>query len=834
MNDHSLFLNKKQRGYYELNVFSLFWSELAKLAVKKGVLLSVIAALLIPVVYGGILLSPTWSPYDNLSNLPVAVVNNDEGAMSGDEKINVGNDLVADLKKGKDLRWEFVDSDEARSGLDNFKYYMIIEIPKDFSKRVTTVLEPNPKNLELKFTQNEGLNFMAAQVTKTATESIREQLANKITEKYVKNIFANLGDVANGFKTAADGSSQLHDGTVQLHDGTGLLLYSLTEKSADIKKLADGSQELEAGTAEMAGSLSSKQSDITKLASGSKELKSGTGLLLSSLNSKSGDISRLAQGSAAANDGTGKLLAALKAGQPGVQQLAGGGKLLGQKIPELKDGTAQVLLGLTAAQGAIKNKIGPGTLLVAGGVKDVADKSQQLGAGLQGLTKLLEDYLIANPGLAADRNFLTILATSRGIRDQAIDPENAALLGVLQTGAANIAAAFKENSVPDPANSLADAVNAMAAGQKNIDNGVAALKVSAPALQKGTADLATGWNTMIDQVTLLHGGTTQIADGTKAVQTGWSDMTAGVTKLDNGAAQISAGNASVDKGWHDLSAGAAQIHTGMVQVSDGNASVNQGWGDLTTGVTQLNDGAAKLDDGSNQLASGLKDGAQKTSAIKADDQNIQMFASPVKLAGSTIHKYPHYRDSTAPYVLSLALFVGILVLSLFINFRRPEEVSALSWFGAKFLNLSVLAVGQALLLSLVVLGFLGMDVDNPMAFVLFTIIVSIIFSGIILFFASLGNVGRFMALAFVVLQLSTTGANLPIEMLPENLRNLSSYLPFTYTIEGFKSIISLNDSGAAFGNMAILLGFFVLFMLLSAAVFLFNSKEHPHQADIAV
>ena len=70
---------------------------------------------------------------------------------------------------------------------------MIIEIPEDFSERVTTVLEPDPKKLELKYIQNEGLNFMAAQVTRSATEKLREKLANKITEKYASNIFSNLG-----------------------------------------------------------------------------------------------------------------------------------------------------------------------------------------------------------------------------------------------------------------------------------------------------------------------------------------------------------------------------------------------------------------------------------------------------------------------------------------------------------------------------------------------------------------------------------------------------------------------------------------------------------------
>ena len=265
-----------------MNWYSLFLAQMSQLASSKGILYSVIAALLVPIVYGGILLSPDWGPYDNLSNLPVAVVNNDKGALSGDEPLNVGEDLVADLKKSNDLGWKFVDSDEADKGLKSFKYYMIIEIPEDFSERVTTVLEPDPKKLELKYIQNEGLNFMAAQVTRSATEKLREKLANKITEKYASNIFSNLGDVSNGFKTAADGSEKLHDGTAELHDGTGLLLTTLNEKSADISKLAAGTLELKSGTSQLAGTLAGKQGDITKLGKWFK----GTGRRYCSINRK--------------------------------------------------------------------------------------------------------------------------------------------------------------------------------------------------------------------------------------------------------------------------------------------------------------------------------------------------------------------------------------------------------------------------------------------------------------------------------------------------------------------------------------------------------------------
>jgi putative membrane protein len=759
-----------------MNVFRLFLAEMAKLAAKKGVLVSVIAALLVPVVYGGILLSPDWDPYDNLSNLPVAVVNKDKGATSDGEPINVGNDLVADLKKGKDLGWEFVDASEAKKGLDSLQYYMVIEIPDDFSERVTSVLTDDPKKLELNYIQNQGLNFLAAKVTSSATEKIREKLGDKITQKYASNMFASLGDVSEGFQSAADGSSELNDGMTSLHEGTNQLLQSLTDKSADISKLANGSNDLSAGTQE----------------------------LLRSLQTKSGDISKLANGANSANEGTGLLLKGLKDNQPGVKQLAEGAKQLQNSIPELKAGTSAVLNGLKDAQGAIQSKIAPGTLAISEGVNTVVNESQALGAGLTGLSADLQAYLTKHPELQNDPEFMKIYLTGQGLATAATNPEKGAKLLELQKGAANIAGAFTANKVPNP-NSLADGVNQLVAGQTAIDNGVTTLSQKVPLLQQGTATIENGWNTMVNKVGELKAGTAQIAAGNQSVNTGWGTLTDGVTKLNAGASQI----------------------------SDGNSSVEKGWGDLTDGVTQLNDGAGKLNDGSTKLATGLKDGAEKTRGINANDNNINMFSSPVELKSDVVNKYPLYRDSTAPYVLSLALFVGILIMSLFINFKKPAEVSSLTWFGAKFMNLAAMGIVQALLLSIVVMLVLGLKVQDPTGFVLFAVFVSIVFSAIVMFFASFGNVGRFIAFALVVMQLSTTGANLPIEMLPENLREMSQFLPFTYSIAGFKSLISLSGS-SALSNIGVLVIYLVGFALLSLAVFLVkNSKSQQSNLDLA-
>ena len=128
-----------------MNGFRLLGMELSKLKEQKGVWFSLIGVLLIPIVYVAVLLSSTWGPYDYLNNLPVAFVNKDQGAVSGENPINVGADLVEDLKKSNTLGWDFVSEEEAQKGLETQDYYMVIEIPEDFSQKVTTVLDANPQ-----------------------------------------------------------------------------------------------------------------------------------------------------------------------------------------------------------------------------------------------------------------------------------------------------------------------------------------------------------------------------------------------------------------------------------------------------------------------------------------------------------------------------------------------------------------------------------------------------------------------------------------------------------------------------------------------------------------
>lgn len=777
----------------------LFMEEMKSLLRGKGIVISVLAAILVPLVFVGILLSPEWGPYDNLDNVPVGVVNNDRGAESFGEPLNAGDDLVENLQSNRALGWDFVTTEEAQKGLDKNEYFMIIEIPEDFSENVTTVLDDNPKKAELNFIQNEGMHYMASQVTNSAIETVHAQLSAQVTQSYVQNLFSQLKDVTEGFATAADGSSQINDGTNQLKDGTEEILSSLNGSSDSISELATGSKELEAGASELLTSLTSSQGDVARLADGARQLNEGTGEILSNLNANLDDVNTLAAGAAQVNDGTGLLLSTLQEQSGSIQELADGAQALEAGTQELQAGATQITQGLGTAKvgseelvAGLVGQLSPGMSELADGVAELAATVQPL-LGLLGLAEREADLIRMVEGAETLKGHLT--------------PGGAFYDGL---------------------NNLDNGIGTIVAGQTQLQAGVNDLNTGASQIADGTLAVNNGWNELEKNVAVLHDGTTQVRNGNASIANGWQELAVGASQLHAGATEINQGNRTVNQGWQDLSAGASQLHNGVVQISDGNETVETGWNDLIDGVTQVDDGVGELRAGSNELFAGLTSGAESTSQLDVNEANISMFAAPVNLNGESINQFQFYRDSSVPYIMSLALFAGVIALSLIVPFRKPAVMpaSGVSWFIGKAMNLSVLAILQAVLISVFALLVLRVQVESSIFFILFSIVVSLAFLMIVLFLVTLaGNIGRLIALAIIVLQLSITGSDLPIAMLPEGFRTLSTYLPLTYSIDGYTSVVSLGNFSNTFANAGVLLIYFAIFASLTMVVFYINYKR---------
>ncbi|MGN1401953.1 MAG: YhgE/Pip family protein, partial [Bacillus sp. (in: firmicutes)] len=389
---------------------------------------------------------------------------------------------------------------------------------------------------------------------------------------------------------------------------------------------------------------------------------------------------------------------------------------------------------------------------------------------------------------------------------------------------------------------LAQGSQKLAVGSKDLASGTGQLAQGSQKLAVGSRDLASGTGQLAQGSQKLAvgsrdlaSGTGQLAQGSQKLAVGSRNLASGTTKLANGASdlvdgasQVADGNATLKGSWAQLSDGARKIDNGMTQVNEGNQTVKAGWTTLTDGVEQVDEGVAQIEGGSDDLSNGLKGGADKVNAIHADDQNIAQFASPVTLNKNVKNEFPLYRYANAPYILSLALFVGVLIMTVLFTIRKPEdaEVSSFTWYGTVFAKMAAVAVLQAVIMSVFVLFWLNLSISHSILLVLFSIIASLAFLSIVFFLvAAAGNVGRFAAVAFLILQLSTTGSSLPVDMLPSNLRALSQFLPMKYSNDSFRSIISLDSASAGWANVSILAIYIIVALALVALVAFLHSRK---------
>lgn len=114
---------------------------------SKKLLIPIIAILFVPLIYSGVFLKAYWDPYGTVDQLPVVVVNQDKGEKYEGKNLQIGDDLVKELKDNENFDWHFSDDlDQSLKDLLNQKYYLVVEIPEDFSKTPAPCLRKIRKN----------------------------------------------------------------------------------------------------------------------------------------------------------------------------------------------------------------------------------------------------------------------------------------------------------------------------------------------------------------------------------------------------------------------------------------------------------------------------------------------------------------------------------------------------------------------------------------------------------------------------------------------------------------------------------------------------------------
>jgi putative membrane protein len=735
------------KGRQKMRAIALFLEELKAVITNRKILVPVIAVLFIPLLYSGMFLWAFWDPYEHLDELPVAVVNNDKGAVLDGERLEIGDELVENLKENKQFSWHFVDEKEGEKGLKEQKYYMLIKIPEDFSKNATTLQDEHPQKMELIYMPNEGFNFLSAQIGNTAAEKIKEEVANTLTATYAETMFERIQKLADGLNAASEGAEKLHEGVSEAKDGSHEIyknLKLLAEKSIVFK---DG--------------LQSAASGSEQLDDGLQQLNSGLAQL------KDGQV-RLLEGTKQAESGTKQLAEGLKKSLAGMEEM-------NEKLPQLTNGAAQIKDGAVNLSASLEQW--------RQGAEQTKSEAVQVSTGLEQMVAELE-----------------------GMISQTADPEQKAVLQALQ-------------------NNLKQLSN----GSKQVTAGIEQLSTGATALKNGGDQLASGAKQLYNGQLVLNEGVKRLIAGQEQLSFGAEKLVEGQTKIVQGLTTFGEKMSEAQQGVTQLASGSRQLSSGLNELSSGSAKLQDGVNKLTTGSDELASGMTKLDEGSNELAKKLTDGANEASDIKANEDVYDMFAEPLKLKNEKINEVPNYGTGFAPYFLSLGLFVGALLLSIVFPLREPAVVpsSGLSWFIGKFGILLIVGVIQALLADVVLLVGLDIEVQNVQNFIFFSIITSLTFIALIQFLVTtLGDPGRFIGIIILILQLTTSAGTFPLELIPKVLQHFNAWLPMTYSVFGFKAVISSGDFAFMWKNAFILVGYIII---LAAGTILYFTSQHKRK-----
>ena len=274
----------------------------------------------------------------------------------------------------------------------------------------------------------------------------------------------------------------------------------------------------------------------------------------------------------------------------------------------------------------------------------------------------------------------------------------------------------------------------------------------------------------------------------------------GVSSLQSGANLVLPSTKTALSGYGVLRRANAELLNGSNSLVSGLVTANAGSRQLTNGANTLMQNSAQLKNGSLALNEGVSTLSEKL-AIAADQVQLQptgektqaQIATPV--ASSEIEKgnVPNYGYALAPYVLSLGLFVGALVVNVIYPIRKDfsKKGGAVALWASKLSVAFVAAIIQATVLMAIMVWFLGLHPENPVHFVLAIYLTSIANMMIVTFLAiAFDNPGRFLAMLLLVLQLGASGGTFPIQTSPGFFQAINPFLPMTYSILALRQAIS--------------------------------------------
>ena len=561
---------------------------------KPTFIIVMIGISLIPALYNIIFLSSMWDPYGQVSELPVAVVNNDKEASYNGNTMAIGKDMVSNLKENKTLDFHFVNEEEGKKGLDDGEYYMVVTLPSDLSEKATSILTNHPEQMQIDYQTSSGRSFIASKMSDSAMTQLKQTVSTNVTETYTKALFQKMSDLKSGINKAADGSEQLADGTNQLAKGSQTL-------TTNLNTLANSSVTFSNGANQFTKGLSAYVSAI-------EQLHLGLGTFNSGLQSYTNAVSQV-------DTGLGQLASRTPELVTGVNQLNTGIKTYTGGVSQLNSGLSQFSVGVNAYTSGV-DKLSVGTNQLSSQSDTLRDGITQLNKGIKKISTQLNTS-------SQQKEDITQLASSLDELNKALQSvtvsDNTDLKNTISNDLTNIttlAQTIVTNSQAEQEKTLTNlqataTYQSLTETQKKelteaVSNNSHSTIESAKAILTTAGDLKENLGSINQPVSNLSTLQTKANQLLPIASSSLTSMSSGFTQLQNAVDnQLVPGSQSIENGVNAYTKGLDTISLGVNQLSEKNTT-------LTTSLDQLVSGSTKLTENSSKLTTGLDTLAGKT------------------------------------------------------------------------------------------------------------------------------------------------------------------------------------------------------------------------------
>ncbi|TGA97158.1 YhgE/Pip domain-containing protein [Sporolactobacillus shoreae] len=828
-----------------MNFIHLIVAELKAIVAKPHNIVVMVAVMCVPLLYAGMFLYGFWDAFGKTGNLPVAVVNQDQGAEIAGKQINAGNDLVKNLKKNNSFDWQFVSEKEAQDGFNNNRYFMTVRIPASFSKNATTLMDQKLKPASMDYRINADYNFISSRMADLGLQQLKTRISNEITKTYAQSMYAQIDQLTRGLSDAASGSKSLASGSKKEVDGLNKLKSGFKTMMSGTTQLADGTGKLASGASQLNNGAKTLSNGVQQYTGAvSHQIVPGSGQLISGLNQLNSGIQQQNLGAnvSSLNNGMQEFYSIIQ-GLPGQINNSINPTVIGEAAKQqIIRNESQIENGAVAQASNLKAQSDAAAEQITGGITQSVTQSQAtISKSLSSnLPTNIEPLLIAAVEKATNNNtpentatqiaegilsnpdvVSQLSKTSDDVANQTITTINSAISGNAPTISSSLQQSAT-NTIKQTAFGTAQQI-----AQQTASNTASQIKSGVvSSLQQKDPTTGLTLNSAAQQ---LASGTSQLAgsSGIPLIISSVNQAAQGAQSLNSGLNQLNSNSGSLASGASTLASSTGALASGAQSLNNGAHQLTNGTHQLSGGANQLSSGAQKIYDGNTKLGNSLSDAHSQLAKTPTNNAHATQFAQPVTTIDGSHQAVNTFGSGFAPYFISLGLYVGALLLTIIYDLGKPAGLATAGWNIAlsKFFITILMSIGQALLIDVVVLKGLGLQVNNPAVFIGFTILTSMSYMAIIQWLAgSFNNEGRFACIVILIFQLVTSGGAYAIQLIPKWLQAVSHVLPMTYSVNGFRNIIDGHQHQMFLQNVTALILFVVIGLTLS--IITFSIKFH--------